>query len=144
MSSKFYICKTCHSNLHDKNNREPTIPRMLLKCKKSAASKFLNAIDNKPEYVCTCCHRWLFKKSVNVFNEKKFDFDNIVVANALSGNYRYKMKQCQSDDVSQLNTEDIQAFCEYICTTCKRCLSAKKIKDASTSCGKWVRTFSSS
>ena len=26
----------------------------------------------------------------------------------------YKMKQCLSDDVSQLNTEDIQAFCEYI------------------------------
>ena len=83
------MCKTCHSNLHDKNNREPTIPRMLLKGKKSAASKFFNAIDNKPQYVCTCCHRWLFKKSVSVFNEKKFDFDNIVVANALSGKYRY-------------------------------------------------------
>ena len=40
----------------------------------------------KPEFVFTCCHYWLFRKSVSVFDEKQYDFNNPIVANALSEN----------------------------------------------------------
>ena len=79
------------------------------KGKGMVAQNFLAAIDNKPEYMCTCCHRWLFRKSVSVFNDKHFNFDNYVVANALSQKYRYKMKE-PTDETN---------VSEYICVTCK-------------------------
>ena len=125
-NKKLHICKTCHSNLQHKNDKEPTVPKVMLsKGKDKAAQKFLAAIDKKPEYVCTCCHRWLFRKSVSVFKEKQFNFDNYVVANALSEKYRYKMKQpTDASNVLQLSTE----VSEYICATCKQCLCSKKPK----------------
>ena len=126
-NEKQYICKTCHSNLRIKENREPTVPKLMQSKQKScAAQKFLKALKNKPEFVCTCCHRWLFRKSVVVFHDKDFDFDNAIVANALSPECRYKTKTfC---DVFNNSSQPGCAESEYICVTCKRNLSNKRPK----------------
>ena len=88
--NKQYICKTCHLSLHTKCNQAPSIPKALqTKHKSSPAQRFLNAVENKPEFVCTCCHYWLFRKSVSVFDEKQYNFNNPIVANALSEKHRY-------------------------------------------------------
>ena len=61
-NQKQYICKTCHSNLRIQKNRQPTLPKVMQqpKYKSTPGQKFLNAVKNKPEFVCTCCHHWLF------------------------------------------------------------------------------------
>ena len=41
--------------------------------------KFLQAIHEKPEFVCTCCHGWLFCHSVMVYDEKKYNMNNSIV-----------------------------------------------------------------
>ena len=99
----------------------------------------MKAIKDKPEYVCTCCHRWLFKKSVTLFSEKDYDFANSVVAKALSDKYRYKMRKLNNAS-TPVNTEHKVSHStlgnaeheggtyEYICVTCKRCLTRKRPK----------------
>ena len=124
-NNKQYICKTCHSNLRIQKNRQPTLPKVMQqpKYKSTAGQKFLNAVKNKPEFVCTCCHHWLFQKSLVTFNHGHFDFNNRTVAKALSSKYRYKTKKLHSstEPISEETNDEI----EYICVTCKRNLSGK-------------------
>ena len=130
-NGKEYICKTCHNNLKIKDNREPRLPRVAVpSIKLNAGEKFLKAIDSKPEFVCTSCHRWLFRKSVEVFDEKHFNFNSSVVLNALSMQYRYKMYRSIHDNLNASQLPSTVSFhtCKYICKTCKRSLCQKKPK----------------
>ena len=70
---------------------------------KRACENLLKALQNKPEFVCICCNQMLFRKTVVVFHENKYDFKNAVVERALSTPYRYK-SECHND--------------EFICVTC--------------------------
>ena len=56
LNEKIYIYKTCHQNLHTRTGGESKIPKVLVPKQHSAAQKFLTAIQQKPEFVCTCCH----------------------------------------------------------------------------------------
>ena len=56
----------------------------------NAGAKFLKALQEKPQYVCTCCHRLLFHKTVVPFHLQEYDMTNDTVQNSLS--YRYRMK----------------------------------------------------
>ena len=105
---KIYTCKTCHQNLRTRTGGEPKIPKVLVPKQHSAAQKFLTAIQQKPEFVCTCCHRWLFRKSVSIFDEKRFDFGNDIVACALSQKHRFTQHDKDTDEVRG-----------YICVRCK-------------------------
>ena len=96
-----YICNTCHNNLRVK---EPRMPQNAVAwLGKKAGENFLKALNNKPEFVCTCCNQMLFRKTVVVFHENKYDFGNALVERALSTQYRYK-SECHND--------------EFICVTC--------------------------
>ena len=53
--------------------------------------KFLKTLWEKPKFVCTCCHQWLFRKTLIVFDQNKYDFNNDIVQKALSSKYRHKM-----------------------------------------------------
>ena len=69
-----YICKVCHNNLRAK---EPRMPRdAFARLGKKTGENFLKALQNKPEFVCTCCNQMLFWKTVVVFQENKYDFRN--------------------------------------------------------------------
>ena len=86
-----FICMECNSAL---NVQSKTVkPRNI----------FLKSCQEVPEYVCTCCHRHLFKKGVSVFNVEKYDFGMEEVSETLSDRFSYK-----SSDKD----------CEYICATC--------------------------
>ena len=77
-----YICNTCHNNLSAK---EPKMPRnAAAHLGKRAGENFLKALQNKPEFVCTCCHQMLFRKTVVVFHKNKYDFGNTLVERAIS------------------------------------------------------------
>ena len=98
---KEYICKTCHYNLR---RNDPKMPqKAIAKIKSRAADKFLKACECLPEFVCTCCHRLLFRKTVIVFLESNYDLNNDTVRRALAMEHRYKSR-CHSN--------------EYICVTC--------------------------
>ena len=44
-----------------------------------------------PEFVCTCCHRWLFHKSVHVYDETKYDMLNKTVNETFNKKYKHPM-----------------------------------------------------
>ena len=69
-----------------------------------ASAKFRKSCKEFPEFVCTCCHRMMFYRSVTKLNVEKYNLGG-VCGRALSDRYRFKDNE----------KED-----EYICTTCDR------------------------
>ena len=88
-----YICTTCHSCLVCTDGVGPMMPRAAVARKSEGpGEEFLRAIREKPEFVCTCCHRWRFYRSVMRFDSSKYNFTKVAVQDALAPNMRYKMK----------------------------------------------------
>ena len=94
-----YICLSCDKALHNTSNENLIIPyHVKNKCVISGAN-FMKSLQEKPEYVCTCCHHLLFKNTVKVFNVEKYDLTNSIVKKCLS--YRYGMRIFNNDDATQ-------------------------------------------
>ena len=92
-SSKEYICKTCHNNLITNDNHLPCMPRNAIARKKSVPGyKFLQAIRDKPEFVSTCCHKWMFRRSVIKYDETQYNTSNDTVKETLHERYRHPMQ----------------------------------------------------
>ena len=101
MSQKFrhcdgsheYICKICHSSLLSSEVKQLQMPRKAAAHRTNETGyKFLQAICEKPEFVCTWCHRWLFCHSVMVYDEKKYNMNNSIVREILDLKYRHPMQ----------------------------------------------------
>ena len=88
-----YICKLCHSCLVGSAEQFPAMPRQAVarKCD-GAGEAFQRAIRQKPEFVCTCCHRWRFEKSVLRFESSKYNFEKDAVKIALADDMRHAME----------------------------------------------------
>ena len=87
-----YICKTCNQNLKSSNDHMPRMPRKAVAKKTTLqGAKFLQAIHEKPEFVCTCCHRWLFHRSIMPFDEGKYNMSNDIVKETLDVKFRHPM-----------------------------------------------------
>ena len=88
-----YICTQCDKSLSGVNGHPPQMPRRA-KAKKlnDPGSKFLQAIREKPEFVCTCCHRWLFRRAVIEYSERNYDMQNAIVSKTLDKNTDIKWK----------------------------------------------------
>ena len=76
-----------------------------------AGAKFRASCKEFPEFVCTCCHRMLFLRSVKIFHEDKYNFGG-VCGKALNERYRFKDEGKQH---------------EYICTTCNRSMKKNRM-----------------
>ena len=156
-----YICKTCHQCLVTENGKNP---RMLRKAharsRNDPGTKFLQAIREKPEFVCTCCHRWLFRKTVMVYDEPKYDMSDPIVSETLARKYRHPMEviiikgkysvhehatdyghssdsgsECDNtNDSPNLQHQFTLKHYEYICVTCHNCLKRKKPKMPAQAC----------
>ena len=85
-----YICLSCHRGLQKTNDENPIVPYYVNDKAITTAAKFLKSLQDKPEYVCTCCHHLLFKNTVKLFNIDRYDMDNYIVKKCLS--HRYWMK----------------------------------------------------
>ena len=73
---------------------------------------FLSSCDEMPCYVCTCCHRVLFRKGVRKFKRSLYECNTSSRASiALSDRFRYRKKDGK----------------EFICTTCHLDLRKDKI-----------------
>ena len=108
-----------------------------------AGVNFLKALNKRPEYVCTCCHRMLFRKTVRLFHTTQYDMSDETVKQCLSHRYvmklhrhtaqendemrRHEWPQFVQDDVEH---DDIYMMDEYICIRCKNSLQQKKPKNA--------------
>ena len=62
-----YICLSCHTTLTKTNIANPIVPYHVKEGKVRDGTSFLKVLNEKPEYVCTCCHRLLFRKTVRKF-----------------------------------------------------------------------------
>ena len=92
------------------NNISASVP--IYSCHPIARSgaQLLKAFQEKPEYICTCCHRLLFWRSVAQFHVKDFIMTHSIVNTCLS----HQRKTC-------LDSTDE----EYICIRCKNSLCGK-------------------
>ena len=59
-----YICTSCDKRLKEKSNENPVLPYYGKYPHAVAGANFLKALNQRPEYVCTCCHCMLFCKTV--------------------------------------------------------------------------------
>ena len=105
-----HICLECHKKYKvNPSERRPSTQQ------NRAGLRFLQTIaENFPEYVCTSCHRCLFKKSVKKFDISNYDMDNFLVQTCLSQKYRYVHKT-STDSGKESSTE---IYNEFICKTC--------------------------
>ena len=92
------VCR--HLNFDSTNDVNDYLVRM----KECHGTIFKHAIKDMPNFICTCDHRLLYKRSVSLFNKNKYNWNKEVVQTALSDNIR----QISSDGN------------EYICQTCDR------------------------
>ena len=109
MMVKSIFCQSCSKNLQ---KIDPKVPRKSVynikkrkeykvhaeevgkemsraKSISKAGEKFRRSCKQLPEFVCTCCHRMLFMKSVLVFDLNKYELNGPCVR-VLEDHYKFK------------------------------------------------------
>ena len=66
-----YICISCDKALTQTSDENPCVPYHTRNANAVTGAEFLKALNEKPEYVCTCCHRMLFCKTVQQFHSHR-------------------------------------------------------------------------
>ena len=59
-----YICASCDKRLKVTSNEDAVLPYFAKYPNAVVGANFLKALNQRPEYVCTCCHFMLFHKTV--------------------------------------------------------------------------------
>ena len=142
-----YICLSCHRGLQKTNDENPIVPYYVNDKAITTAAKFLKSLQDKPEYVCTCCHHLLFKNTVKLFNIDRYDMDNYIVKKCLSYRYRMKIfkyniytgksqyKQHEWLNTNQMDSDtDCEYMDEYICIQCSTSLQCSKPRIPDQAC----------
>ena len=142
-----YICLSCDKMLTETSDEIPFVPHYAKYPNAVTGAKFLKALNQRPEYVCTCCHCMLFCKTVQQFHMEDYDISNETVKECLSHRYvmklhrhtshenddgtTHKWPQFAPDDVKHNN---IYVMNEYICTHCRNSLRQKEPKMPDQAC----------
>ena len=63
---KSNICALCDKRLKETSNENPVVPYYAKYPNAVAGANFLKGLNERPEYVCTCCHCMLFHKTATV------------------------------------------------------------------------------
>ena len=79
-----YICTSCDKRLKETSNENPVLPYYGKYLHAVAVANFLKALNQRPEYVCTCCHHMLFCKTVQLFHTTQYDMSDETVKQCLS------------------------------------------------------------
>ena len=83
----------CHSSLLSSEVKQPQMSRKAVAHRTNECGyKFLQAIHEKPEFVSSCCHRWLFHCSVMLYDEKKYNMNNSIVRETLDLKYLHPVQ----------------------------------------------------
>ena len=154
-----YICKICHSSLLSSEVKLLQMPRKAAAHRTNEPGyKFLQAMCEKPEFLCTSCHRWLFHHSVMVYDEKKYNMNNSIVRETLDLKYQHPKQVVvvkgvppaheHRTDYGDSETDDevddkyeqyapshiTYKSYEYICLTCHNNLKQKQQKMPAQAC----------
>ena len=142
-----YICTSCDKRLQETSNENPVLPYYGKYPHAVAGANFLKALNKRPEYVCTCCHRMLFHKTVQLFHTTQYDMSDETVKQCLSHRYVMKLHMHTSQVNDEMRThewpqfvqdvvehDDIDTMDEYICICCKNSLQQKKTKMPDQAC----------
>ena len=81
---KSYICTSCDKRLKETSDENPVLPYYAKYSNAVTGANFLKALNQRPEYVCTCCHHMLFCKIVQWLNIKDYDMSNETEKECLS------------------------------------------------------------
>ena len=79
-----YICISCNKALKQTSDENPLVPYHAKYANAVTGANFLKALNQRPEYVCTCCHHMLFCKTVQQFHIKDYDMNNDTIKACLS------------------------------------------------------------
>ena len=133
-----YICTSPDKRLKETSNENPVVQYFGKYPNAVAEANFLKALNQRPEYVCTCCHRMLFHKTVQLFNITDYDMSNETVKECLSHRYVRKLHRHTSHENDEMRTnkwpqfvpddvehEDIYVMNEFICIHCRNSLRQK-------------------
>ena len=74
-----YICPSYDKRLKETSDENPVVPYYAKYPNAVTGANFLKALNQRPEYVCTCCHGMLFHKTVQQFDMEDYDIGNETV-----------------------------------------------------------------
>ena len=131
-----YICASCDKRVKETSNENTVLPYYGKYPHAVAEANFLKALNQRPEYVCTCCHCMLFCKTVWRFHTTDYDMSNETVKECTGKLHRYtshendemgthKWPQIVQGDVEH---NDIYVMNEFICKCCRNSLWKKPQK----------------
>ena len=89
---------SCDKALKQTSDEDPCVPYHARNANAVTGAKFLKALNQKPEYVCTCCHHMLFRKTVQQFLIKDYDMNNDTVKACLLHRYVMKLHRHTSNE----------------------------------------------
>ena len=131
-----YICLSCHKRLTETNNDNIVLPYHGRYPNVKAGTNFLKSLQEMPQFVCTCCHRMLFNKTVKPFNIREYDMNNDIIQKCLSHCYRMTLQKSvpAKKSVETINnewptvedriseTDHAYTMSEFICIWCRNVL----------------------
>ena len=88
-----YICLSCHKRLTETNNDSIVLPYHGRYPHVKAGTNLLKSLQEMPQFVCACCHRMLFSKTVKPSNIREYDMNNDIVQKCLSHHYRLTLQK---------------------------------------------------
>ena len=138
-----YICASCNKRLKETTNENPVLPYYGKYPNAVAGANFLKALNQRLEYVCTCCHHMLFHNTVQLFHTTDYDMSGEIVKSCLSHRYEMKLHRHTSSESDEMTTntwpqfvaddvehDDIYVMNEFICICCRNQLMTEKTKNA--------------
>ena len=99
-----YICSSCDKILKETSDENPVVPHYARYANVVTGANFLKALNQRPEYVCTCCHRMLFCKTVQLFHMEDYDISNETVKASLLQRYVMKLHKHTPDENDDMTT----------------------------------------
>ena len=142
-----YICTSCNKRLQETSNENPVLPYYGKYPHAVVGTNFLKALNKRPEYVCTCCHHMLFRKTVQLFHTTDYDMSDETVKQGLSHRYVMTLHKHTSQVNDEMRShewpqfvqdvvehDNIDIMDEYICICCKNSLQQKTQKIPDQAC----------
>ena len=107
-----YICASCDKRLKETSNENPVLPYYGKYPHAVAGANFLEALNQRAEYVFTCCHHMLFCKTVWLFQTTDYDRSDEAVKECLSHHYVMKLHRHTSHENDEIKTNKWPQFVE--------------------------------
>ena len=83
LQMKTNIYASCDKRLKETSNEKLVLPYFGKYPNAVAGANFKKALNQRPEYVCTCCHHMLFHKIVWLFHTTDYDMSDETVEECL-------------------------------------------------------------